>query len=219
MARISWLMRFFAGTRGQLVALLRRNTQTVEELAQELHVTDNAVRAHLAALERDGLVRQRGVRRSGGSGKPAYAYALTADAEELFPKAYVPVLRQVLTVLAQRSSLVEVDALMREVGRSLAREQGATRSELKRGADLELDARLTAAVNVLNDLGGLAELEEGDGQCTIRGYSCPLAAVVTGHPEVCHLAETLLTEVVGAPVHEHCDRDEQPHCCFTLTRP
>ena len=76
--------RFFASTRGQVVALLRRGNRTVEELAQALGLTDNAVRAHLATLERDGLVRQAGLR--GGPSKPAYAYALTPAAGRLFPR-------------------------------------------------------------------------------------------------------------------------------------
>jgi predicted ArsR family transcriptional regulator len=46
--------RFFASTRGRIVTLLRRSSHTVEELAQALDLTDNAVRAHLATLERDG---------------------------------------------------------------------------------------------------------------------------------------------------------------------
>ena len=50
--------RFFASTRGQIVTLLRRALRTVDELAGELGLTDNAIRAHLAALERDGLVTQ-----------------------------------------------------------------------------------------------------------------------------------------------------------------
>jgi predicted ArsR family transcriptional regulator len=70
--------RFFASTRGQVTALLRQGERTVEELAQALVLTDNAVRAHLVTLERDGLVRQAGLRR--GLSKPAYAYALTPAA-------------------------------------------------------------------------------------------------------------------------------------------
>src|SRR6266487_4983351 len=84
--------RFFASTRGRIVTLLRRSSHTVEELAQALDLTDNAVRAHLATLERDGLVHQHGKRRS--SSKPASVYDLTPAAEELFSKAYGPVLRQ-----------------------------------------------------------------------------------------------------------------------------
>src|SRR5947209_3928354 len=66
--------RFFATTRGRIVALLRGAAGTVDELAQTLGVTGNAVRAHLSTLERDGLVEPRGLRR--GVSKPAVACRL-----------------------------------------------------------------------------------------------------------------------------------------------
>ena len=78
-------------------------------------------------------------------------------------------------------------------------------------------AGLDAAVEVLNGLGGLAELEERDGGFVIRGYSCPLAGVTPDHPEVCRMAETLVTEVAGVPVYERCDRGERPRCCFEVS--
>jgi hypothetical protein len=30
------------------------------------------------------------------------------------------------------------------------------------------------------------------------------------------MVETLLTELTGVPVHEHCDRGEKPRCCFEI---
>jgi predicted ArsR family transcriptional regulator len=51
-----------------MVTLLRRSGRTVEELARALGLTDNGIRAHLAALERDGIVRQRGSVRRGSGG-------------------------------------------------------------------------------------------------------------------------------------------------------
>src|SRR3989337_40341 len=90
---IKWDQKFFDSTRGQAVTLLRRSGRTVEELARALGLTNNGVRAHLATLERDGAARQRGsVRPGSGGGKPAYVYELTPEAEDLFPKAYEPVL-------------------------------------------------------------------------------------------------------------------------------
>ena len=68
-------------------------------------------------------------------------------------------------------------------------------------------------------MGGIAELEEHDGGLVIRGYSCPLAAVTPAHPEVCRMAETLITELTGVPVHERCDRGERPQCCFEVATP
>jgi predicted ArsR family transcriptional regulator len=201
--------KFFESTRGQIVTLLRRSGRTVEDLARALDLTDNGVRAHLAILERDGIVRQRGsVRRSSGGGKPAYVYELTQGAEDLFPKAYEPALRRLLDVLSERLGPEEAEALLRSVGRRLA-EEHSTRAD---GAH----ARLESAVEILNELGGLAELEERDGALVIRGYSCPLAGVTSEHPEVCRMAETLLTELAGVPVYEHCDRGERPRCCFEI---
>jgi predicted ArsR family transcriptional regulator len=204
-----WDQKFFHSTRGQLVTLLRRAGSTVEELAQAVSLTDNGVRAHLAILERDGIVRQRGSKRHGsGGGKPAYTYELTPAAEDLFPKAYEPVLRQLLDVLAEQLGPEESEALLRSVGRRIAEEQTVP-------AD-GVHARLEAAVDVLNELCGVAELEERDGSFVIRGYSCPLAGVSPDHPEVCRMAETLLTELAGVPVYEHCDRSERPRCCFEV---
>src|SRR5215216_3210077 len=147
-----WDQKFFRSTRGRIVTLLRRSGRTVEELARELSLTDNGVRAHLATLERDGVVRQRGsVRRGSGGGKPAYVYELTPEAEELFPKAYEPVLRQLLDVLSQRLGPEESEAVLRSVGRCIAEGQSVPADEVR--------GRLEAAVGVLNKLGGLAELE------------------------------------------------------------
>ena len=99
--------RFFASTRGQVTTLLRHGERTVEDLAPALGLTDNAVRAHLATLERDGLVRQAGLRR--GTSKPAYAYAPMPAAERLFPKAYGTLLRMLLDVLTERLPPSAVD--------------------------------------------------------------------------------------------------------------
>jgi len=117
--------KFFESTRGRIVTLIRRASRTVEELAQELDLTDNGVRAHLAVLERDGLVRQRGSVRRGGSGggKPAYVYELTPQAEDLFPKAYEPVLHRLLDVLGEQAGEENFEALLRAGGVRLAEEQ------------------------------------------------------------------------------------------------
>ena len=203
----NWDEKFFESTRGQIVTLLRRSKSTVEDLARALDLTDNGVRAHLAVLERDGIVRQRGsVRRSSGGGKPAYLYELTQEGEDLFPKAYEPTLRRLLDILSDQLGPEESEALLRSVGRRLAEEHSMR-------AD---GARLETAVEVLNELGGLAELEERDGSVVIRGYSCPLAGVTPEHPEVCRMAEALVAEVAGVSVREHCDRSERPRCYFEI---
>jgi predicted ArsR family transcriptional regulator len=208
MSATPWHRRFLQSTRGRLVALLRRDMHTVEELAHELHLTDNAIRAHLAALERDGWVVQRGVRRGGGSGQPAHTYELTADADVLFPKAYSLIVDRLLDILDERLTPEEVTAILREVGRSISFEHRSSAGDLR--------GRLETAMRVINDLGGLAEVEERSGTYAIQCFRCALADVVVQHPEACQVAGALLTEVIGVPVQERCERGAQPRCRFEV---
>jgi len=203
---LPWSGRFLGSTRGQVIALLRRDTQTVDDLATALHLTDNAVRAHLATLERDGIVRQVGVRRSGRSGKPAFTYGLTPEAEYLFPRPYADVLDEVLVELQAHLAPNLAEALLRASGSHLASRYPAS--------DGPVTARLEDAVAALNQLGGLAELELHDDQLVIQGYSCPLAALVPNHPEACRLAETFVSDVAGLPLRESCERRPTPRCRF-----
>ena len=68
-------------TRDRLLALLREGAWTVDDLAERLGVTDNAVRFHLEALERAGTVRKEGVRKKTGVGQPASLYSLSPAGE------------------------------------------------------------------------------------------------------------------------------------------
>jgi|SRR2546421_3055858 len=206
MARTNWNRQFFASTRGQIITLLRRSSRTVDELAAGLDLTHTAVRAHLAALERDGLIQQHSERR--GSRKPSAVYDLAPAAEDLFPKAYGQLLYQLLSVLQGRMTPEEVETLLREVGQRMAAEWKLPPGNLR--------VRLEAAVEVLNELGGLMEPETGEKMLSIRGYRCPFAAVVREHPEVCRLAETLLSELVGMPMQEHCERTGPVPCRFVV---
>jgi len=206
----SWSKRFLASTRGQVVQLLRRGSATVNDLAAALGLTDIAVRAHLNTLERDGLVREAGTR--AGVRKPERVYALTPDAEQLFPKAYHVLLTRLLDVLGRRLPPSEIEAMLREVGSELAAEQALALN------GKPLQERIDRALNVLGEMGGLAELQEQDGMLVIQGCSCPLGEAVQHHPEVCRLAEALLTEIIGAPVHETCERNGTPRCVFRIER-
>lgn len=209
MPLLPWNQHFFSSTRGRIVLLLRRSSRTVDELAQELHLTDNAVRAHLATLERDGLVRQSGTRR--GSGKPALLYSLGPGAEHFFPNAYGRlVLLYILETLTTSMPHEQLASMMQHAGQKMATEWDVPSGELR--------ARLQHAIDIVNELGGLLELEELPDAYAIQGYSCPLATVVPGHPELCQLTRAFLTELVGVPLAEHCTRGKAARCCFTTPK-
>jgi predicted ArsR family transcriptional regulator len=201
-----WHERFFETTKGRILALLRRGSRTVDELAAALGVTDNAVRTHLAALERDGVVQQRGARPTGG--KPAFVYEVAPEAEHLFTKAYIPVLTHLVGVLEERMTPADLEELFREVGKRLAAAQSSSSGTLRSRAEL--------AATVLTELGGVVDVEETNGTLTLRGFSCPLADAVRTHPSTCQAVESLVAELVGVPVQERCEREARPRCCFEI---
>ena len=199
--------RLNQGTSGRIVELLRRGAMTIDELATALGLTRTAVRAQLATLQRDGAVEQHGIRR--GTSKPARTYSVTAEAELLFSRAYIPILTQLLHVLADRMSGREFDAIMRQVGRGLMTGRAMPHGTLRE--------RVLGASALLNDLGGMNEVDEEGSHFVIRGHGCPLAAATAEHPEACNALESLLSAFVGRPVAKCCDRYHRQHCCFEVT--
>lgn len=203
----NWFDRMAGGTRGQLLVILRRSAATINDLAGELGISDNAVRTHIAALQRDGMVEHAGVLRSTG-GKPAQLYRITREAEELFPKAYALVLGELIRVLEERDGRDGVTELLRRVGARAAAAQG-----MVAGGP---EARVAAAAEVLRGLGGDVAVERNDGGWLLRGHGCPLSGVVGEHPAVCAMAETLVAEIAGRPVRECCERGDRPRCSFRI---
>src|SRR4051812_10549889 len=164
----AWRKRLLQSTRGKILGFLRSGERTVNDLAADLELTDNAVRAHLASLERDGLIHQVGTQ--AGFRKPHALYALTPDAEQFFPKSYGPLLSLVLDVIRKKLSVRDFRSAMRSVGKTVAGEH------LDGLAGKARDERIEVALQILSDLGGAAKFEKSDGKHLIRGRGCPIAA-------------------------------------------
>jgi predicted ArsR family transcriptional regulator len=199
--------RFVQSTRGQIVMLLRNGARTVNDLAQALQLTDNAIRAHLATLERDGFVQPSGFR--SGWRKPHVLYSLSEEGKALFPKAYATLLDQLLDVLKEKFSEKKTDALLREVGRRLAEASNPK-------AERTFESRLNEAIAIFGQLGGTVRLEERDRHLFIQGNDCPLANLSVKHAEICGMAEALLTEILQKRVRQCCKRSGSPQCCFEI---
>ena len=211
MQRTGWNKRLLGSTRGRILGLLRIENRTVNELAAELSLTDNAVRAHLLSLERDGLVQQHGTRR--GTRKPHATYDLTSDAEYIFPKAYAALLNHFLKAVSHRVTPRVLRSTMQEAGRAVAADY------LPRSKARSRTERIDAALKLFNELGGSARFETREGKEFICGRNgCPLSAVSAAHPDACLIVESLLSKVIGAPAKKRCEYRETPRCCFQLGR-
>jgi len=186
---------FFQSTRGRIVeALQRRGPQTVAELAAGESLTHNAIRQHLARLERDGLVVEASERR--GPTKPSLVFSLTPEGRRLFPQRYSALLNAVLEEIGAEQGRDRVKEIFHNIGRRSARKYAA-RFEGKSAQ--ERVAELTA---ILREKGVVADYAaEGDG-FVLREHTCPFRDTVSTHPEVCSVVHALMEEVLPAKAEQ-----------------
>lgn len=203
-----WLRRLLAGTRGQIVAELRRAPATINDLIARLGVSANAVRSQLAALERDGLVVQDRVQRQ-GVGKPAHVYGLAPEASSLSPKSYDLMLNLVLDVAKDRTGSTGYAELLDEVAHRLAGDVDTQTSSFEK--------RLDETKSLLGNVGANVEIERVGEKVRLVGTDCPLASLVVAHPELCRVFADVIARRLGVAVEECCDRSSSlPRCCFEV---
>ncbi len=179
-------------------------------LAAQLRISDNAVRVHLVALERDGLIRRSGTVRSGVAGQPAAEYDLTPAGEEALSSAYTAALVALSEAAGARLDVRTRRALFLEAGKRLA----ATVSPKDSGS---LAERAESCAALIDSLGGRAIVTTGRGSAVIEGAGCPLAAAVRGEPGSCSIIEGMIEAHTGLKAEQQCSHGERPSCRFRLS--
>jgi predicted ArsR family transcriptional regulator len=196
-------------SRGRIVTLLRGGALTADDIATRLALTRSAVRVQITAMERDGVVRRAGKRP--GTTRPSHVFELTPEVEQLLSKAYLPLLTHLVDVIAAALPAQQVNTLLRLAGKALARQ--LTQGNRPTGT---LRLRMAMVSEIMNQHLGAVTHVEGNGQIVIRGVGCPLAALTGKHRGVCLAMESFVTEIVGSPVRECCERNGRPRCCFQV---
>lgn len=202
--------QFLATSRGRIAELLQKGPRTVDDLASQLRLTANAVRAQLTVMERDGLVARAGL--LPGTTRPSNTYELTPALEQLLSRAYIPLLTHLVRSLDTLVPRDQLEAALRQTGKNLALE--FTGGKRLTG---DLRARVKRASAFLNDeLGAVTHVVRRNGGYVVQGEGCPLAAITDKEPAVCLAVESLVRQLVGGGVRECCDRNGRPRCCFTV---
>jgi len=212
--------RLLEGTRGRILAELRRSPATVNELTERLELSANAVRSHLAALERDRLVVIDRIPRQ-GVGKPAHRYRLTPDANALTPKAYDAVLDVVLTEARERAGADGYAEILKGAASRLAGTSPAEQARFER-VDFDqanFERQLSDTQAFLATIGANVEVSRVGDNVRLRGTDCPLASMVATHPELCGVLADVVARRLGVSVRDCCDRSAPlPRCCFEIVR-
>jgi predicted ArsR family transcriptional regulator len=179
---------------------------SIDELAEHLAVTRTAIRQHLAALERDGLVRRGATRPTGR--RPEQLYRLTDYAKEQFPRQYQMLASVLIDEVADLIGPEALAALMRSLGRKLARDR----------EQHVVDE--STIVQHMNQAGYEAEVFfRSSGELEIVAHNCVFHRLAAAHPVVCELDLALIGALGGGEVeHSEC-MVRGGHVCRFKLRP
>lgn len=187
------LARLLGDARAAIISDLRdEGERSVAELADLLGISEVAVRRHLTVLEQEGFVTTRTVNQ--GRGRPAARYALTDDAQRLFPHRYDQLASQMLEFLTEQHGRDGLRAFLRW---RLERETDHLRTAVTAE---DLHARLEQLAATLSEAGFAATIRPtGDGFELVQNH-CAIADVANEHPEVCAYEAAAFSRVLGGDV-------------------
>jgi predicted ArsR family transcriptional regulator len=179
---------------------------SIDELAEHLAVTRTAIRQHLAALERDGLVLRGATRPTGR--RPEQLYRLTDHAKEQFPRQYQMLASVLIDEVADLIGPEALAALMRSLGQKLARDR----------EQHVVDE--STIVQHMNQAGYEAEVFfRSSGEQEIIAHNCVFHRLAAAHPVVCELDLALIGALGGGEVeHREC-MVRGGHVCRFKLRP
>jgi DeoR family suf operon transcriptional repressor len=160
-----------------LVAIKNGGEATTEQLARETYLSPGAVRAHLLALEAQGLVSFDRLR--DGPGRPRHVFRLTPNGERLFPQRYAEIANILLNAVKQE----DAEVVQRVLDGLVDGHVGLASSSVSAGTRPE---RLLQLVDFIERYGFFPRLESVDnGPARLTLRHCPVLGVATQHPEVC----------------------------------
>lgn len=183
----------------------------MEELTRELRITSVAVRRHMQAFERDGLVAAVIERRP--KGRPTTIYRVTPDADAYFPKGYDRLATTLLGLIAEMDGPAKVSALFRRRHERLM-EEAAPRLQ-----GMPLEERIQFAAALLSEEGYMAEVERLDERTfVLRALNCAISRVAQKYQQACLCELELLRGLLGVQVErrQHLVQGDS-HCSYVIT--
>jgi predicted ArsR family transcriptional regulator len=202
-------------TRRAIVKLLKTDGPVDSaQLAGRLGLTAMAVRQHLYALQREGLVAAE--ERAGPVGRPAKFWRLTREADRLFPEAYAELSVALIDAMQETFG---AEGLNRVLDSRCAR-QRSEYAERIRPAD-PLEKQLAELARVRTEEGYMAEVRaETDGSFILVENHCPICAAANACQGFCSTELELFRTVLGPGVEvereEHIVSGDR-RCAYRVT--
>lgn len=204
------MTELFGERRKHLLRYLLRNKSgaSIDELAAAIGVTRTAVRQHLAALMRDGLVEPGASRASGG--RPQQLFVLTDHGKEAFPRHYSWFAQLLIEAMESEHGSAGLRTRLGRIAAAVVARLQQQEAPIRNASARERIARLA---EVMDRLGYDARSAEDRSGPTIEADNCVFHELAMKHPEICHFDLALLSGFTGAKVELHECMARGGHVC------
>jgi predicted ArsR family transcriptional regulator len=176
-----------------LLYLKRDGEMTVSQLCELLGVTSMAVRRHLTALQKDGLIVARLEKKL--RGRPTYIYKLTEKSESLFPSGFQNLAIDLLDLVFEQSGHKGVMDLLTRRNARLA-ERLRPRVENK-----TLGERVQEVSKIFSENGYMTDWKKlDDGDFVIYQQHCAVRDLANQYRQLCILEPRLMEDLLGVKI-------------------
>jgi predicted ArsR family transcriptional regulator len=224
------MIEVFGARQKQLMRLLLKNKggMTVDELAQALKVTRNAVRQHLATLSKNGFVAPGKTRPT--RGRPQQLHILTDAGKEAFPRHYSWFAQLLVDAIAGEHGAEGLRTRLGRVAAAVATQlqqrgavngngsasgtsaaqgagapsPGAAPPAVANGNGAELRQKVARLAHVMDELGYDARVgADVNAMPAIEADNCIFHELAKKNPEICHFDLALLSSATDSKVEHH----------------
>lgn len=166
----------------------------IDEIAEQLDISRNAVQQHLSGLEHEQLVKKDVFKSTGG--RPSRNYVLTERGINYFPKQYSWFCNLVLAELKSELSEEAFRQFMWRLGVKLAK------TLLSQFNDKQPDEKIAALIETMQNLGYHASLDTDSGQPIIKASNCVYHDLAQQFPDICDFDHALISTLLDRPIEQ-----------------
>lgn len=206
------MLEILGSRQKELLKLLLKNKNglTADELSEQLAITRNAVRQHLAALENDRLL-EKGVTRPSG-GRPQQLYVLTDKGRECFPRHYSWFAQLLVESLLQETGTEGLSERLSAMGARVGTQLRAQYPELT-----TREEKVRKLSEIMEEIGYSAQTlnPESDQAPVIGADNCVFHHLAMKNPDICQFDLALASSFTDSTVdHQECMAKNGNICRF-----
>jgi predicted ArsR family transcriptional regulator len=180
----------------EILDLLLKNRAglSIDEIANTLNISRNAIQQHLSSLDKDKYIQTGDLKKT--AGRPVRTFILAEKGLNFFPKQYAWFSELILEDMKKEQGTEALKSYLQKLGDTLAR------SLLPRFDGKTDNEKVDELAGIMEDLGFLvsASKDSTTGHQYLNACNCIYHDLAQKHSEVCELDKTLISTLLNKDI-------------------